>query len=147
MEANLAYNFAQRNVASETPSVDNAYELVDIQTTREMSTRENDTAESQNDEKQSQGRGTAKLVTTVAVLALMISTATIISTIVLILTYHSNQEIQSLKLENLREMLNQTGDNSNQEIQSLKLELENLKEILNKTNDSQREIFTSSIGE
>ena len=58
---------------------------------------------------------------------------------------NSSQEIQSfqLKIENLREMMNQTGDNSNQEIQSLQLEIENLKEMLNQTGDnSSQEIQT-----
>ena len=51
---------------------------------------------------------------------------------------NSNQEIQTLQMEigNLREMLNQTGDNSNQEIQSLQQEVENLREMLNQTGDS-----------
>ena len=52
-----------------------------------------------------------------------------------VLSSNFNKEIQSLQLEivNLKETLNQTGDNSNQESQTLKLEIENLKQALNQT--------------
>ena len=75
------------------------------------------------------GRCLVGVVAVAAVLALALA----VGAIVLVVTSNSNQEIQTLQLEieNLREMLNQTGDNSNEEFQSLHLEIENLREMLN----------------
>ena len=44
---------------------------------------------------------------------------------------NQSQTEQNYEIANLREMLNQTGDNSNQEIQSLQLEIANLRAKLN----------------
>ena len=105
---------------SQAPTADNTYELVDLPATNEaqcadhskMNTAENH--EILRVDKTRQGRSIIGVIVAaiVAVLALVVAIAAITATVVLSQTDNSNQEIQSLKLEvgNLREMLNQTGD-------------------------------------
>ena len=140
MEKNPAYRSAQNYTVSQAPSAESIYELMDLPATNEACTDKKNTAAGYHEipkvDKTSQGRFIVGVI--VAVLALVVAVAAITATVVLSQTDNYNQEIQTLKLqiENLREMLNQTGDNSNQEIQFLQLEIENLKEILNQTGDN-----------
>ena len=140
MEKNPAYGSAQNYTVSQAPTAESIYELMDLPATNEACTDKRNTAAGDHEipkvDKTSQGRSIVGVI--VAVLVLVVAIAAITATVVLSQTNNSNQEIQSLQLEigNLRAMLNQTGENSNQEIQSLQLEIENLREILNQTADS-----------
>ena len=139
MEKNPAYRSAQNYTVSQAPTADNIYELMDLpasSTNEACADKKNPAAGDHEIPKVDKGRSIIGVIVTVAVLALVVAVAAITSTVVLSQTDNSNKEIQTLKLEieNLREMLNQTGDNSNQEIQTLsKLEIENLREMLNQT--------------
>ena len=138
MEKNPAYGSAQKYTVSQAPTADNTYKLVDLPATNEACADKKNTAAGDHEiPKVDKGRSIIGVI--VAVLALVVAIAAITTTVVLTQTDNSNQEIQTLQreIENLREMLNQTGDNSNQEIQSFQLEIENLKEMLNQTDRSQ----------
>ena len=134
MEKNLAYGSAQKYTVSQAPTADNTYKLVDLPATNEECADKKNTAAGYH-EKPKVNKGRSIIGVIVAVLSLVVAIAAITATVVLSQTDNSNREIQSLKLEieNLREMLNQTGDNSNQEIQPLQREIENLAEMLNQT--------------
>ena len=118
MENNPAYGlgFAQNYTVSQAPTADNTYELVDLPATNEACADKKNTAGDHEIHKVDKGRSIVGVI--VAVLALVVAIAAITATVVLSQTDNSNQEIQTLQLEieNLIEMLNQTGDNSNQEI-------------------------------
>ena len=114
MENNPAYGSAQKYTVSQAPTADNTYELVDLPATNEACANKKNTVAGDHEipkvDKTPQGRSIVGVI--VAVLALVVAIAAITATVVLSQTDNSNQEIQSLQIEikNLREMLNQTGD-------------------------------------
>ena len=111
MEPNPAYHYGQQPKQLD----DHLYEEVDTRTTKCSSITHEEVQDPVHEKtnsklagKKQRGANVVLAIATVAVLALAM-----IATIVLVLlTSNSNQEIQSLQLEieNLREMLNQTGD-------------------------------------
>ena len=114
MEKNPAYRlgFAQNYTVSQAPIADDIYELdlVDLPATNKACADKKNTAAGDHEiHKVDKGRSIVGVI--VAVLALVVAFAAITVTVVLSQTDNSNQEIQSLKLEieNLREMLNQTN--------------------------------------
>ena len=129
MDQNIAYGVGQQKSTTQPINEENIYDDV------LNSTEGNKSGEEKSKANLLLGRCLVGIVAIAAVLALTLAVVAII----LIVTSNSNQEIQTLQLEieNLREMLNQTGDNSNQEIQSLQLEIEEVKEMLNQTDRSQ----------
>ena len=137
MESNPAYGFAQQNTASETPTADNTYELVDLPATSEKCTDKKNNAGDHDipvvDKKPQRRPSVGVLAAILAVLALVVAITAIV---VLNQTDISNQHRQVQDINTIREMLNQTGDNSNQEIQSIQLEIANLREMLNQTRDN-----------
>ena len=113
MENNPAYGSAQKYTVSQTPTADDIYELdlVDLPATNEACADKKNTAAGDHEmPKVDKGRSIVGVI--VAVLALVVAIAAITATVVLSQTDNSNQEIQSLQIEikNLREMLNQTED-------------------------------------
>ena len=116
MEQNPAYGFFQENNTSQrSTTLESVYESVGQQTTahNRNADKENMSKEQETPkvEKTPRERSIVGIVaTTVSVLALVVAIAAIIAVVVLNQTDNSNQEIQSLQLEiaNLREMLNKT---------------------------------------
>ena len=141
-----AYHYGQQDTSFD----DNLYEEIDTakdsSTTREKVKDRIREKTKANTAKKTTG-GKQKGVNIVLAIAIVATLAiAVIAIIVSVLpTSNSNQEIQSLQLEiaNLRELLNQTGDNSNQEIQSLQLEIANLREMLNQTEDNSNQKIQS----
>ena len=113
MEKNPAYGLgsAQNYTVSQAPTADNTYELVDLPATNEACADKKNTAAGDH-EIPKVDKGMSIIGVIVAVLALVVAIAAITATVVLSQTDNSNQEIQSLQLEirNLRKMLNKTGD-------------------------------------
>ena len=96
---------------SQAPIADDIYELdlVDLPATNKACADKKNTAAGDHEiPKVDKGRSVVGVI--VAVLALVVAIAAITATVVLSQTNNSNQEFQSLQLEieNLREMLNQT---------------------------------------
>ena len=114
MEKNPAYGSAQNYTVGQAPTAESIYELADLPATNEACADKKNTAAGDHEipkvDKTSQGRSVVGVI--VAVLALVVAIVAITVTVVLSQTNNSNQEFQSLQLEieNLREMLNQTGD-------------------------------------
>ena len=113
MEKNPAYGSALNYTVSQAPTADNTYELVDLPATNEACADKKNTAAGDHEiPKVDKGRSIIGVIVAaiVAVLALVVAIAAITATVVLSQTDNSNQEIQTLQLEieNLREMLNQT---------------------------------------
>ena len=144
MEHNPAYHYGQRSSQLD----DHLYEEVDTQTTKRSSITheevQNPVREKTNSKLAGKKQRGANIVLAIAIVAVL-ALAVIAIIVSVLLTSNSNQEIHTLqlKIENLREMLNQTGDNSNQEIHTLQLEIENLREMLNQTGDNSNQEIQS----
>ena len=142
MEHNPAYHYGQRPSQLD----DHLYEEVDTQTTKRSSITHEEVQDpvrektnSKLAEKKQRG---ANIVLAIAIIVAVLALAVIAIIVSVLLTSNSNQSLQ-LEIENLREMLNQTGDNSNQEIHTLQLEIENLREMLNQTGDNSNQEIQS----
>ena len=133
-----AYHYGQQDTSLD----DNLYEEID--TTKHLSTTREKVQDSvcertkPNTAKKSGGKQRGVNVVLIIAIVDVLALAVIAIIVSVRLTSNFNQEIQSLQLEieNLREMLNQTGDNSSQEINFFQLEIENLREMLNQTGDN-----------
>ena len=128
MQLNAAYNFFEKN-----EHINNEQELYE-----EVDDYEQPVTNAGGEPKNTLGKQRRVNVALALALVATLALAVIAIIISVLPTSNSNQEIQSLQLEieNLREILNQTGHNFNWDIQSLHQEIKSLRVMLNQTDRS-----------